>query len=145
MSSGEIDPTPVPVPSPDTPVTFYDAVGGHETFVLLIERFYLGVAADPLLRALYPEDDLSPAEVRFRMFLEQYWGGPRTYSELRGHPRLRLRHQPFRVDSTARDSWLRCMRDAIDSVDADRMDDEHRDALWAYLVSAADSLVNTPG
>lgn len=147
MSSAGMDPTPhtVPTPAPGAPVTFYDAVGGHETFVLLVGRFYANVAADPALRALYPEEDLGPAEVRFRMFLEQYWGGPRTYSEQRGHPRLRLRHQPFQVDSTARDAWLRCMQDALDSVDVERIDDEHRAALWTYLVSAADSLVNTPG
>ncbi len=145
MSSGAMDPTPAPTPAPGAPVTLYDAVGGHETFALLVGRFYAGVAADPALRALYPEEDLGPAEVRFRMFLEQYWGGPRTYSELRGHPRLRLRHQPFRVDAAARDAWLRCMQDALDSIDGQRIDDEHRAALWAYLVSAADSLVNTAG
>lgn len=147
MSNAEMDQTPraVPTPDPGAHVTFYDEVGGHETFVLLVGRFYANVAAAPDLRALYPEDDLGPAEVRFRMFLEQYWGGPRTYSELRGHPRLRLRHQPFRVDSTARDTWLRCMQDALSSIGDERIDDEHRAALWTYLVSAADSLVNTTG
>jgi len=77
-------------------VTFYDAVGGEETFTLLVRRFYAGVAEDPLLRPLYPDEDLAPAEERFRLFLMQYWGGPRTYDEQRGHPRLRLRHGPLR-------------------------------------------------
>lgn len=125
--------------------TFYDAVGGHDTFATLVGRFYEHVALDPALRPLYPEQDLGPAEVRFRMFLEQYWGGPRTYSDLRGHPRLRLRHAPFAVDAAARDAWLRCMELALASIGSDTIDDEHRTALWTYLTSAADSLVNTPG
>jgi hemoglobin len=78
-------------------VTFYEAVGGEETFRRLVHRFYEGVAADPLLRPLYPEEDLGPAEERLRLFLIQYWGGPRTYGERRGHPRLRMRHVPFRI------------------------------------------------
>ena len=73
-------------------MTFYDEVGGHETFVKLVHGFYARVATDPTLRALYPEEDLGPAEVRLRMFFEQYWGGPTTYSQERGHPRLRMRH-----------------------------------------------------
>ena len=95
---------------PESAPTFYDAVGGEETFRRLVHRFYQGVAEDPVLRPLYPEADLSGAEVRLRMFLEQYWGGPRTYSEQRGHPRLRMRHAPFAVDQADRDAWLRQMR-----------------------------------
>ena len=76
------------------PQSFYDQVGGHETFRTLVHEFYLGVAGDPELRALYPEQDLGPAEERLRMFLEQYWGGPTTYSQQRGHPRLRMRTCP---------------------------------------------------
>ena len=82
--------------------SFFEQVGGHETFRRLVHEFYSGVAGDPTLRALYPGDDLEPAERRFRMFLEQYWGGPSTYSEERGHPRLRMRHQPFKVTHPAR-------------------------------------------
>ena len=89
--------------------SFYDAVGGHETFVRITKAFYEGVAADPELRALYPEEDLGPAEERFRMFLEQYWGGPTTYSDTRGHPRLGQRHAPFAVTPQARDRWLKHM------------------------------------
>ena len=103
--------------TPAGSATFYDAVGGHETFVALVRRFYEGVAADPPLRALYPEEDLGPAEERLRMFLEQYWGGPTTYSEQRGHPRLRMRHAPFAVTPEMRDRWLTHMRDAVDSLD----------------------------
>jgi hemoglobin len=125
---------------PPAPLTFYDAVGGHETFRKLVARFYEGVAGDPELRALYPEEDLGPAEERFRMFLEQYWGGPRTYSEQRGHPRLRMRHAPFAVTERARDLWLKHMRDAVDELG---LEPEHERELWAYLVMAANSMVNT--
>jgi hemoglobin len=126
--------TPVP------PQTFYEAVGGHDTFVALVKRFYEGVANDPPLRALYPEDDLGPAEIRFRMFLEQYWGGPTAYSEQRGHPRLRMRHGPFLVTPVARDRWLTHMRDAIDSLD---LAPAHEAELWSYMERAAHSMVNS--
>ncbi len=122
--------------------TFYDEVGGHETFVRLVHRFYEGVAADPELRALYPEDELGPAEVRLRMFLEQYWGGPTTYSEQRGHPRLRMRHVPFAVTFDMRDRWLSHMRAAVDDL---HLAPAHELLLWDYLERAAHSLVNTPG
>ena len=77
--------------------TFYDEIGGYETIRRIVARFYEGVATDPVLRPLYPEEDLGPAEERFRLFLVQYWGGPTTYSDTRGHPRLRMRHAPFAV------------------------------------------------
>jgi hemoglobin len=127
-------------PVPQT--TFYDAVGGHETFRRLVDVFYAGVAEDPILRPLYPEENLGPAAERFRMFLEQYWGGPRTYQEQRGHPRLRMRHAPFRVASAERDAWLRRMRVAIDSLD---LPPEHAAVLWDYFENAAQFMVNTPG
>ena len=123
-------------------VSFYDAVGGHETFRRIVGRFYAGVASDPVLRPLYPEEDLGPAEERFRMFLEQYWGGPRTYSEQRGHPRLRMRHGSFRVGARERDAWLAHMRVAVDEAG---LDPEARQMLWDYLVMAANSLVNSFG
>jgi hemoglobin len=126
------------------PATFYEAVGGAETFQRLVATFYREVAADEILRPLYPEEDLRPAERRLRMFLEQYWGGPRTYSDERGHPRLRMRHMPFRVGPIERDAWLRCMRIAVDEIGSDVMDDEHRRALLDYLEMAANSLVNSP-
>ncbi|GAA3724868.1 globin [Salinactinospora qingdaonensis] len=122
------------------PTSFYEAVGGEETFVRLVRRFYEGVAADPLLRPLYPEEDLGPAEERLRLFLMQYWGGPRTYSENRGHPRLRMRHFPFRIGTAERDRWLAHMRAAVDELElAPHLDQQ----LWQYLVYAAHSMVNT--
>ncbi len=120
--------------------TFYEAVGGHDTFVALVRRFYRGVATDAPLRALYPEEDLTDAETRFRMFLEQYWGGPTTYSEQRGHPRLRMRHGPFAVTPALRDRWLTHMRDAIDSLTLTGAQERE---LWTYMERAAHSMVNT--
>ena len=120
--------------------TFYEAVGGHDTFVALVRRFYEGVATDPPLRALYPEEDLGAAETRLRMFLEQYWGGPTTYSEQRGHPRLRMRHAPFLVTPEMRDRWLTHMRTAVDSLD---LTPALRAELWTYLDRAAHFMVNT--
>jgi hemoglobin len=127
-----------------TPRTFYDAVGGEQTFIDLVARFYQEVAADEILRPLYPEEDLGPAERRMRMFLIQYWGGPRTYSDERGHPRLRMRHNPFRIGPLERDAWLRCMHIAIASIDSKRLDPPHRQALTEYIEMAAQSMVNTP-
>ena len=122
---------------------FYEAVGGASTFHQLVARFYQEVATDKLLRPLYPEEDLGPAEQRFQMFLEQYWGGPRTYSDERGHPRLRMRHLPFRIGPAERDAWLRCMHIAIDSIDPSVLDAEHRAELIAYMEMAAHSMVNS--
>ena len=125
---------------PEAAPTFYEAVGGEETFRALVHRFYQGVADDPLLRPLYPEPDLTGAEERLRMFLVQYWGGPRTYSEQRGHPRLRMRHAPFPVTPQARDAWLGHMRVALDELD---LPGPLAQVLWDYLAGAAQSLVNT--
>ena len=88
--------------------SFYDAVGGEETFTRLVTAFYAGVADDPLLRPLYPDADLGPARERLTMFLVQYWGGPRDYSEQRGHPRLRMRHAPFPIGPDERDARESC-------------------------------------
>ena len=120
--------------------TFYDEVGGAPTFTRLVARFYAGVRTDPVLAPLYPQDDWDGAETRLRMFLEQYWGGPRTYSEQRGHPRLRMRHVPFKVGPLERDAWLRCMKVAVDEAD---LDEQHRAQLWHYLQYAAASMVNS--
>jgi hemoglobin len=120
--------------------SFYEQVGGHETFRALVHEFYRGVASDPALRALYPEDDLGPAEDRLRLFLEQYWGGPTTYSEQRGHPRLRMRHHPFKVTPAQRDRWLLHMMAAVDTLDLPRANDL---VLRDYLERAAYSMVNS--
>jgi hemoglobin len=123
-------------------MTFYDAIGGEEAFVRLVRRFYEGVAEDPVLRPLYPEEDLAGAEERLRLFLIQYWGGPTTYSQRRGHPRLRMRHAPFVIGETERDAWLKHMHDAVKSLE---LAPELENRLWDYLVYAAHSLVNSPG
>ncbi|WP_119698503.1 globin [Microbacterium halotolerans] len=120
--------------------SFYDQVGGRETFARLVHEFYRGVADDPVLRPMYPEEDLGPAEERLLMFLEQYWGGPKAYSEQRGHPRLRMRHGGFHVNPEARDRWLAHMRAAVDALDLPPL---HEQTLWDYLNRAAHSLVNT--
>ncbi|MEV4841374.1 globin [Nonomuraea sp. NPDC049486] len=124
-----------------TETSFYEAVGGEETFRRLVRRFYEGVAEDPLLRPMYPEADLAGAEERLRMFLVQYWGGPGTYSQQRGHPRLRMRHVPFVIGRQERDAWLKHMRDAVDDLG---LTEEQESRLWTYLVNAAHSLVNSP-
>ena len=121
------------------PASFYEAVGGEETFRRLVHVFYQGVAKDPELRPVYPSKDLGPAEEHLRLFLMQYWGGPRTYDERRGHPRLRMRHAHFSIGEAERDAWLRHMRAALDELGLDR---EHDAQLWEYLVMAAHSLVN---
>jgi hemoglobin len=123
-----------------TEVTFFEAVGGEDTFRRLVHRFYQGVATDPLLRPLYPEEDLGPAEERLRLFLIQYWGGPRTYNDLRGHPRLRMRHVPFKIGPAERDAWLRNMRAALDEL---ALPEQLEKMLWDYLTMAAGSLVNS--
>lgn len=120
--------------------SFYDDVGGRETFEKLVAVFYRGVADDPVLKPMYPEEDLGPAAERLQMFLEQYWGGPSTYGEQRGHPRLRMRHMPFKVNPDARDRWLAHMRTAVDSLGLSPL---HEATLWDYLERAAFAMVNT--
>jgi hemoglobin len=121
-------------------LTFYEAVGGEETFHKLVHRFYQEVASDEVLRPLYPEEDLAGAEERLRLFLMQYWGGPHTYSDRRGHPRLRMRHAPYKIGPIERDAWLRCMRVAVDE---SGITEPYRTQLWQYLEMAADSMMNS--
>lgn len=132
-------PQPVNLEGVDNAPTFFDAVGGHQAFEDLVSGFYARVAHDPVLLPLYEGHEFSAAAQRLQLFLEQYWGGPRTYSEVRGHPRLRARHAEFRIDVAARDAWLANMRASLDDLalapDADAV-------LWDYLVRAADMLVN---
>jgi len=123
-------------------ITFYDAVGGEETFRRLVSRFYQGVAADPLLRPLYPEEDLAGAEERLRQFLVQYWGGPSTYSQRRGHPALRMRHARFAIGQAERDAWLRHMTEAVDSLE---LPEPLRAMLLDYLTVASQALINQRG
>src|ERR1700684_3496745 len=122
-----------------TTVSFYQAVGGEETFTRLVHRFYQEVAADPVLRPVYPTEDLGPAEEHLRLFLIQYWGRPATYNELRVHPRRRMRHVRFRIGENERDLWLTHMRTALDELALPAALDAQ---LWDYLVMAAPSLGN---
>jgi hemoglobin len=133
-------PQPISIDGADDAPTFFDAVGGHDTFEAIVSGFYARVAKDPLLTTIYPPDDWAGAAQRLLMFLEQYWGGPTTYSEVRGHPRLRMRHAGFVIDDDARVAWLSHMRAALDDVglpsDADQV-------MWTYLVNAAEALINS--
>jgi hemoglobin len=119
---------------------FWQEVGGRPTFERLVRDFYAGVRTDELLWPMYPEEDLEGAIQRLTVFLEQYWGGPGTYSEERGHPRLRQRHMPFKVNPAARDRWLFHMRAAVDNLALSPL---HDATLWGYLDRAAQAMVNT--
>ena len=132
-----MSPSSIPVGPPDP---FFEQVGGHTTFEKLVRRFYEGIRDDEVLRPMYPDDDLEGAVWRLTAFLEQYWGGPTTYSEQRGHPRLRMRHASFHVNPEARDRWLAHMRVAVDELELSPM---HEAALWEYLERAATAMVNT--
>lgn len=120
--------------------TLYERVGGEPFFVALVERFYRGIQADNLLRPLYPAD-LRPPSRHLALFLVQYWGGPHTYSDQRGHPRLRMRHLPFRIGLAEREAWLGHMRAAVQASDASPTDAQ---ALVDYFDTAATSLMNQP-
>ena len=120
-------------------MSFFDEIGGADTFRRLIDGFYTRVATDPVLRPLYPDEDFAEAPDRLRMFLEQYWGGPKTYGDTRGHPRLRQRHAPFAIGASERDRWLQLMRASMDDL---ALPPEQDAQLWDYLVMAAHSLVN---
>ena len=118
----------------------YERVGGEPFFIALVDHFYDGVASDPLLCALYP-DDLGPPRRRLALFLIQYWGGPKTYSDERGHPRLRMRHVPFAIGSAERSAWLAHMLAAVQASSASV---EDQDTLTTYFETAATSLLNRP-
>ncbi|CAB4924440.1 unannotated protein [freshwater metagenome] len=121
--------------------SFYEQVGGEKFFADLVSQFYAHVATDPILRPMYPDSDMKGAAERLQLFLEQYWGGPSAYQELRGHPRLRMRHAGFHIDSAARDAWLNAMHVVVGGID---MDSALRAQLWSYLEMAANSMVNQP-
>ena len=119
----------------------YELAGGEPVFRLLVSRFYARVAEDPVLRAVYPEEDLSAATERLTLFLIQYWGGPATYSDQRGHPRLRMRHQPFAIGQAERDAWLGHMNAAVESLD---VASAVRKALLDYFETASTAMINRP-
>ena len=121
--------------------SFYEEIGGEAFFADLTAQFYAQVAVDPILRPMYPDTDLKAAALRLQWFLEQYWGGPTTYQENRGHPRLRMRHSEFHINLAAHDAWLKAMRAAVDGVE---MKPEHKEQLWGYLEMAAAAMINQP-
>ena len=121
--------------------SFYEEIGGEAFFADLVSQFYAQVAVDPILRPLYPESDLKAAATRLQRFLEQYWGGPTTYQENRGHPRLRMRHAQFHINLAAHDAWINAMRTAVDGM---QMRPEHKEQLWSYLEMAASAMINQP-
>lgn len=125
---------------PDVHLALYDRVGGSESFDRLVRAFYEGIRSDSVLLPMYPEDDLEGAIWRLSAFLQQYFGGPQTYSEQRGHPRLRMRHAPFKVNPEARERWLAHMRQALDTLELSPLDDGE---MWDYFERAALSMVNT--
>ena len=118
---------------------FYAEVGGEKFFTELVSLFYAQVATDPILRPMYPDDDLQAAARRLQLFLEQYWGGPTTYGDERGHPRLRMRHAQFPINEAAKDAWMRCMMAAVENIE---IKEPERSELVQYLEMAANSLVN---
>lgn len=133
MSQESVEPTP------------FERFGGEPFFEELVAGFYRRVRTDDLLRPMYPDDDLDGAERRLRLFLMQYWGGPKTYGEERGHPRLRMRHAPFPVDEAARDRWLLLMGQSLDDVATQtHLSDEMRADLWRYLTTTAGAMMNQP-
>jgi hemoglobin len=123
------------------PMSLYEQMGGHATFEELVSHFYALVSVDPILRPMYPDEDFKGAAERLLMFLEQYWGGPTTYSQLRGHPRLRMRHALFAIGEKERDAWLKNMKSAVESL---TMTEDLKTELWNYLVAAANAMVNQP-
>ena len=119
--------------------TLYERVGGQPFFDQLVDRFYEGVAKDPILRPLYP-DDLGDPKKHLALFLAQYWGGPATYSDERGHPRLRMRHAPFVIGLAEREAWLGHMTDAVEAADTG---EEERGELIEYFTMASRNLINS--
>jgi hemoglobin len=119
---------------------YYELFGGEVFFADLVSQFYARVATNEILRPMYPERDMAGAAKRLEMFLAQYWGGPTTYQEERGHPRLRMRHAAFKIGPAAKDAWLQCMRAAVDGMD---MQPDSKEKLWRYLEGAAEHLLNS--
>jgi len=124
-------------PPASEPQSLYEAVGGEATFHRIVARFYALVAVDEILRPLYPEADLRPAEDRLRLYLVEHWGGPAAYTQLRGPARLAARHMRFRITRAHRDAWLRAMRIAVDEAG---VAPAHRDRLWGHLETVASNL-----
>lgn len=124
--------------------SLYEAVGGEEMFHRIVHSFYTRMREDDLIGPMYPDNDWDGAEDRLRMFLVQYWGGPHTYNEQRGHPRLRMRHMPFSIGQAEHDRWLEIMQASLDEIPKSELADSHRAAMWRHMVQVADMLINRP-
>jgi hemoglobin len=124
----------------DATASLFDRIGGSDSFDRLVRAFYEGIREDPVLLPMYPQEDLEGAVWRLSHFLQQYFGGPQTYSAQRGHPRLRMRHAAFKVNPDARERWLTHMRTALDTLELSPLDDGE---MWDYFERAALSMVNT--
>lgn len=125
-----------------TSQTLFDSVGGEDVFNRIVHGFYTRMRSDDLIGSMYPSDDWEGAEDRLRMFLVQYWGGPRSYSEQRGHPRLRMRHMPFSIGEAERDRWLEIMSASLADISDEELPRPQREAMWNHMVQVADMLIN---
>lgn len=123
-------------------MAFYDDIGGEATFNKVVSEFYRRMRTDDLIGPMYPDDDWEGAEQRLKWFLAQYWGGPQTFSEQRGHPRLRMRHAHFSIGVPEAERWLSIMKEALDTIPSSELDDAHRAAMWDHMVRVADMLIN---
>lgn len=126
----------------DQPSSLFEAIGGEPMFDRIVSEFYRQVPDDPILGPMYPADDMDGAEDRLRWFLMQYWGGPQTFNEQRGHPRLRMRHMHFHINPAARERWLVLMGNALETIPEEDLPEPARAALWDHMVRVADMLVN---
>ena len=127
----------------ERPASVFDMVGGHEAFTTLVDTFYDGVAQDDYLIAMYPEGhELEGAKHRLQTFLEQYFGGPTTYQEERGHPRLRMRHAPYPIDVAAHDRWLELMGNSLAQIDEETIPPAYRSMIWDHMERVAAMLIN---
>jgi hemoglobin len=130
----------------DVEQPLFDRVDGIDFFVRLVDHFYDGVQADPVLLPLYPPDDMDGARERLTLFLVQFWGGPTTYSDQRGHPRLRMRHAPFVIGESEREAWYRNMADAVAAMsDAGELSVDDEERMLSYFRQAARHMINTEG
>ncbi|AKK03809.1 globin [Corynebacterium epidermidicanis] len=125
-------------------MTFYDEVGGQPTFDAIVDGFYAQIPDDDILGPMYPPEDMAGARDRLAWFLAQYWGGPQTFSEQRGHPRLRMRHAHFHVNRDAAIRWLELMKNSLDQIPETTLDDTHRAAMWEHMERVAAMLINRP-
>ncbi|WCZ33046.1 globin [Corynebacterium massiliense] len=127
-----------------SPGNVYEAIGGEATFDQLVDGFYAQVPDDDILGPMYPPEDMAGARRRLKLFLIQYWGGPNTYSAERGHPRLRMRHHPFRIDRAAAERWLTLMGNSFARIDDETIPPAYRSMMWDHMERVSAMLVNTP-